>query len=185
RRIDGRPAEQREVFRAASVVGSELDEAEGARIIRPDSPEAVLEPQIQRLVRASLIVPADSGRRYRFRHTLAQEVAYDTLSFAQRRRLHGRLASYMEEAHASDLDALAGVIFHHYDRAGNGEQTVRYGVRAGDHARRLFASAEAVRYYRRGMDVLGEVRPRRRVEQSYLMERVGDCLEVTGRYKEA
>src|SRR5207244_3601619 len=95
------------------------------------------------------------------------------------------LASYMEEAHASDLDALAGVIFHHYDRAGNGEQTVRYGVRAGDHARRLFASAEAVRYYRRGMDVLAEARPRRRKERVYLLERVGDCLEVTGRYKEA
>jgi len=183
-RIDSLPPTTKEVFRAAAVVGSPFDPGAVEALVAPDLPRLRVGDEVQRLLRAGFLVPGEAGpaSALRFRHTLVQEVAYDSLSFAHRRRLHGRAATYIESLHEDDVDAVAGLIFHHYDRSGDASKTVVYAAKAGDRSRQVFAPEEALKFYHRGLAVLHQAR---RPERSYLLERAGDSLNAIGQYAEA
>lgn len=182
-RIDALDPESRDLFRAASVAGMDFDAPVVAALVGVDPGDRSLAFGLEELERRDFIVRTGPG--FRFRHTLVQEVAYDSLAFVQRRRLHGRAASFIERLHPQDNDALAHLLFHHYDLSGDTAKTVLYGLKAGDRARQVFASEEALKYYRRGLEVLQPRDARFRSDRSLLLERVGDCLEVTGQYSEA
>ncbi|MGH2465111.1 MAG: hypothetical protein ACRDGI_06590, partial [Candidatus Limnocylindrales bacterium] len=82
--------------------------------------------------------------RYDFTHGRLRDVAYDRLSLARRRLLHGRVADAM--AGATDGGSGLGrwsLIAHHQALAGRSAQAAEAHRRAGDAARSVYANAEA------------------------------------------
>lgn len=116
-----------------------------------------------------------------FRHALIQEVAYQSLLYARRRELHGRIGDYLERIHAASLDDYCGLLAHHYRLSDRHEKAIIYLLKAGDAARAIFANDEAAQHYRWALEALGEGEPR-----SWLArESLADVLAVEGRYDEA
>ena len=68
-------------------------------------------------------------RRSRFRHALVQDVAYESLPFARRRDLHGRVARYLEATQASPDHAPARPSLP--ARGRRGEDAAARGPRVG------------------------------------------------------
>jgi len=93
-----------------------------------------------------------SGAGYDFTHDKLREVAYAGLSEARRLVLHRRVAGAPEAAYADDLDPgqlelVSGQIVAHYERGGQAARAIPYHLRAAEHARRVYANAEAVGHY--------------------------------------
>ena len=110
-----------------------------------------------------LVVATDAAtERYRFRHALVQEAAYDELLPAERRVLHAAYARAIEArsggsgaAAASRLVELA----HHWTAAGDPKRALDAAIEAGDASRAVYAYADAARQYERAIDLWDVVPP--------------------------
>jgi DNA-binding SARP family transcriptional activator len=139
----------------------------------------------RRIVRGA---PGRGAEAYDFTHDKLREVAYNSLSAARRRLLHGRIAQALEAGCEQSSDAVCGQVAVHYELAGRFEQAIPYYQRAAEAAQRVYANAEAIRYCRRALALLeGPAGYRSALAPVAidLYEQLGDILHWTGQYEEA
>jgi class 3 adenylate cyclase/tetratricopeptide (TPR) repeat protein/Mrp family chromosome partitioning ATPase len=186
-RIDALPPRTRAVLRTAAVIGTAFEGSTLRGVLHGTSEDTDLGVEIASLVAMGLAEPepSDLGPAFRFRHALIQEVAYDSLRFSKRRELHGRIAQYLEKAHAGDLEPLYESLVHHFSASQVDEKTREYALRAAAKARGLFAPDEAVEYYHRALRTLRARTAEATALRSLIEERVGDTYETVGRGGEA
>ncbi len=146
-RVDGLDDEPRSVLRVASVFGREFDRDVLSEIADIQS----LQRSLTALCDMGFIEPlghpdAETADRFRFRHIITQEVAYDTLLLRERRMTHARIADALERSRTpADVEQRRRVeaLAHHHHRAGHSEQALTYYEQAGDKAAERRALAEA------------------------------------------
>jgi class 3 adenylate cyclase/tetratricopeptide (TPR) repeat protein len=185
-RLDRLPHEEKTVLRLASVIGPSFE----LRVLQTLLPRRLELPQLEEVLadlsqRGLTLAEEVDPPTYRFCHVLTQEVAYETLPYAQRRRLHRGVADHIERDRADQPESVCELLFHHYDLAGEPAKTVRYGAMSGDRAAAMFANREAIEYYRRSLAALKAAPGGTSGDRSLLLERVGDCLETAGNHSEA
>jgi ABC-type transport system substrate-binding protein/class 3 adenylate cyclase len=146
-RIDRLSTRERDVLSAASVLGRRfgLPLLEGVT-----GGDRSLQDSLNALQRVDLI---REGRRwpepeYRFKHALIQEAAYRTLLASDRRRLHDKALSWLEERYSENLDEVLGLLAYHALAAKSEAKAITYLTRAGDRARLEWALDEAIGHYR-------------------------------------
>jgi len=117
---------------------------------------------------------------YDFVHEKLRALVYEETSLARRRLLHRRVAEALARRarRRREIGPLAGQISHHYQLAGRDAEAAHYSRLAGEHARALYANAEALAYFNTALalehpDVAG------------LHEAVGDLHTLLGAYGEA
>ncbi len=147
----------KEVAQIGAVVGREF----GWGLIKAmtslaDEP---LRSALERLSDADLIqaegVPPEA--RYRFKHALVQDAAYEALLKNRRRELH-RLAALTLPVHDKALaDSHPELLAHHLTEGGETEAAVAAWQRAADAAMARNAFSEAIVHYRRALGLLGTV----------------------------
>jgi len=93
------------------------------------------------------------SRDYVFDHHLAQEVIYEGLHFRRRQRLHRLAGEAMERLYAHQ-PSVAGELAHHFECAGESAKALNWLVKAGEEARRDYASQEALSYFKRALALL-------------------------------
>jgi predicted ATPase len=101
------------------------------------------------------IIREQSDQDYDFSHNKIREVVYNSLSAANRRLLHRRIAAAMETIYAANLDAVSKQLALQYEAAGSSEKAVAYYLRAGQLAQQIYANAEAIQLYDRALVILG------------------------------
>jgi predicted ATPase len=73
---------------------------------------------VDQLIAADLVVDAAPGERregrYRFKHAVTQEVAYNTLLVRRRADLHRKVAGAMESVLGDQLREFYPALAHHY-----------------------------------------------------------------------
>lgn len=166
-RIDRLAEPVRRILQAASVIG---------RLFPLDILRAMLQENgkvdaaIAELQRHDLLIERRRLPRpeYRFKHALTQEVAYSTLTDAERRRLHGELARTLEVQYQVRLEEVYGLLAYHYDHADDVGKAIRYLVLAGDKARSEYADQEALRYYERAVELMKERGERKAAAQTLM-----------------
>jgi predicted ATPase len=89
-----------------------------------------------------------------FKHSLAQEAAYQSLLVERRREFHRRVGAALERLFADRQEEFYGLLAHHFDLAEQAEKAVQYLIAAGDKARLEDALPEAARFYRRAVERL-------------------------------
>jgi predicted ATPase/class 3 adenylate cyclase len=186
-RIDSLNSPTKEVLRNAAVIGYTFDLDTLRSLLEHDIGDSSLEARMQELIHLDLInqEKEDTELSYHFKQALIQEVAYDSLLFSRRRKLHHRVASYIEDSHNIQPETVYDVLVYHYSRSLDGPKTRHYAVKAADKARQVFAHEEAIKYYRRGLETLEGKGAIEAAQQSLFLERIGDCHEVSGRHEEA
>ena len=140
----------------AAVAGTQVDHEALAAVCGLSEDE--LSAALREAIDAQLLVADDDGdrERYRFRHALVQEAAYDELLPSQRRTLHASYAKAIEArppgagaAAASRLVELA----HHWTAAHEPARALIAAVEAGDASRAVYAFAESARQYERAIEL--------------------------------
>jgi tetratricopeptide (TPR) repeat protein len=162
-----------QVMTAAAVIGRPFD----PEIVRETSGRSREEvaSALDELSEHGLVVFADDA--YDFTHPKLREYVYGAATLARRRLLHGRAAvTFLRDTRRHpDSAALAA---HHLERAGrDAEAGPLYRV-AGDHARSVFANAEALAHYRSALAMSDE-------GAAAIHEVIGDLLTLQGSYREA
>ena len=145
-----------QVAAAAATIGRDVDHRTLARVV--DLPDAELETALRALLGGLILERAlDDDERYRFRHELLRDVAYDLQPPSRRRELHGRVAEALTGA-ALDADAIDWhVVAGHHDAAGQVAEAVAAYQRAADGARRRGALGAARAVLSRAVELVGDL----------------------------
>jgi tetratricopeptide (TPR) repeat protein len=179
-RIDAINEEPRRTLKVASVVG---------RVFRaPVLPGAYPElgpldgviGQLDVLRSVDLVtLDREAEQAYLFKHVVTQEVAYESLPFAVRSMLHGRIGSYIEQAEPDAIDRNIDLLAHHFSHSDDEPRKREYLGRAADAARASYANAAAIDYLERlvplleGSDRVGAIL------------KLGKVLELVGNWARA
>ena len=120
-RLDLLEPAARRLLQCASVFGRSfrvpgIHALDSSMFDRGDGPGIPVEDALDDLVARDL-VRASGVDAYTFRHILIREVAYGTLTRAERARLHHAAAAWLEGTAGSHADALAELIAYHYREA--------------------------------------------------------------------
>jgi predicted ATPase len=119
------------------------------------------------------IIREQSDHDYDFSHNKIREIVYNSLSAANRRLLHRRIAGAMETAYAADLDHFSKQIALQYEAAGAKEKAIAYYRRAGQVAQQIYANADAIQLYSNGLMLLESLPDNpERAEQELILQRL-------------
>ncbi len=126
---------------------------------------------------------------YLFKHIITREVAYESLPYATRARLHAQLAQYVE-ATVSAVSGLGSesmgteryldLLAFHYGLSGNTDKKREYFRKAGEAAQETFANQAALAYYDHLLPLLTTLG-----DQMSIHARRGAVYELLGQYAEA
>jgi class 3 adenylate cyclase len=170
-RLDGLPPTEKITFQRASVIGEHfaLDDLLALDGEMGVAPEA--------LVRKGLFV-ADrddpSGRSLRFKHLLIRDVAYGSLSKADRATLHDRVAALLEAGKSDRREEFSELLAYHAAQSyllsrelrleadtlkPRSARAFRCSTLAGDRALALYATEQAVGHYTLAIEIASADEP--------------------------
>lgn len=137
-----------------AVIGRQFSYALLQAVSQAD--EATLQREMARLIDAELLYQRGElpQATYIFKHTLIQEVAYQSLLKSTRQQVHQRIAQVLSDTFPDVVKAQPELLAHHATEAGLTAQAVTYWQQAGQHALRRSANVEAVAHLRRGLSLL-------------------------------
>ena len=121
--------------------------------------------------------------RYRFKHTLVQEAAYNTLSKKSRRLLHARIAEILENRFAERVKVEPELLAYHYEQAGLIDPAVKYWHLAARRDAERSANIEALNHFNSALALLKDLpknQERDVLELELLIERGPPMLTVKG-----
>lgn len=154
-RIDEMPDAPRRTLKVAAVVGRvfEAPTLAGAYPTLGELP-AVVE-NLDALRAADLVrLDRELEQAYLFKHGATQEVAYESLPFRTRARLHTAVGTYLEASDPEGIDRRLDILAHHFWHGDDEDRKRTYLSRAADAARASYANAAAVDYLRRLVPLL-------------------------------
>lgn len=185
-RIDQLQDETKRVLQLAAVVGRIFLYRVLAAIAREEREldEHLLTLQREEMIREWARVPE---LEYIFKHHLTQEAAYNSLLKKERRVFHRWVAEALEQLFPDRIEEQAGLLAHHWVQARQPEKALNYLLQAGDRARRLGASLEAIDFYQLALQkAVGLKAPGEAIELHHIHERLGDVYLVNlSRHDEA
>lgn len=119
------------------------------------TPEPELRASLSKLVDAELLQTGDRlpSPRYRFKHALIQDAAYQSILRAKRQEIHVRIAQVLADRFPEDMASHPEVAAHHLTAAGKTAQAVPLWIKAGDLASQRSANQEAAAHLRRALEL--------------------------------
>jgi len=172
-RIDRLQPSARECIQLASVIGQRF----GARVLREAGGNRLADA-VDQLIAADLVLEAAPGERregrYRFKHAVVQEVAYNTLLVRRRAEMHRRVAeAYETVLTETELREFYPALAHHYLLADVPDKAVEYSWKAAQRATAIHAYVEALRFAEQALELfekLGKIE--QAVDALYLIARI-------------
>jgi class 3 adenylate cyclase/tetratricopeptide (TPR) repeat protein len=179
--IDTLPPLARRLLRFSSVLGRSFRKVVLDELLEPEGVE--LDASTREAL--SRFIISDGPERWRFRHAVMHAAAYEGLSYRRRKELHARAGRVIERLAGTDTSSSAEFLALHFSQAGEHGQAWRYGMIAGDKARRAFANVEAAGHYRRALKSTRWAPDATRESQLHVWTALGDVQEQAGEFEAA
>ena len=115
-----------------------------------ERPTPSLDSALEQLEAAELIFRSGTPpqSRYRFKHALVRDAAYESLLKSRRQILHRRIAEALRDQFSAIATTEPEVIAQHFAEAGLTEHAIDWWTTAGEQASRRSAYTEAAAHYR-------------------------------------
>ena len=151
-RLD-RLASVKEIAQLGAVIGHEFSHALVAAAA--DRREEQLRAALDQLVASELVFRRGTSPNatYAFKHTLVQDVAYQSLLKSRREQLHARIAQVLEEQFPETAATQPELLAQHCTAAGLQDQAVDYWHWAGQRASERSANLEAITHLTKGLEL--------------------------------
>jgi TOMM system kinase/cyclase fusion protein len=148
--------------------------------------EGTLQRELHRLVEAELLYQSGfpPQARYRFKHALIQDIAYQQMLRSKRQQSHQRIAQVLEGQFAEATEAQPELLAYHYTEAGLLEHAIPYWQRASRRAMERSANVEAVGHLTKGIALLKQLEdtPARLQQELECQTALGTALMATRGY---
>jgi class 3 adenylate cyclase/predicted ATPase len=142
-----------------------------------------LEDALGQLVRSELIFRRGEIPHavYTFKHALVRDAAYASLLKSRRAHLHAAIANALEQQFPNIVQTQPETLALHLTEAGLVEPAIDYWLKAGQHAARRSANAEALNHLARGLELLPNIDdPKLRNKSEMLLQTsLGHSLRAT------
>ncbi|HLZ67496.1 MAG TPA: tetratricopeptide repeat protein [Aliidongia sp.] len=179
-RIDTVGEAPRRTLKVASVVGRVFPAAMLPGVYPELGELEDVDRQLASLLEANLLnLDVEPARTYVFKHSMTQEVVYESLPFGFRSILHERAAGYIERTQPEAIDRQLDLLAHHYWHTENVSKKREYLRRAGVAARAAYANSAAIDYFERLVPLLED-----NLRVDVLLE-LGSVLELVGEWHRA
>jgi hypothetical protein len=185
-------ADQR-ALQYASIEGAEFTSVILAALL--DTDELALEERLARLERVHhLIETRDEeelpggawATKYRFAHTLYQNILYESLLSKQRILLHRRAGELLAQHYGDQTGRVAASLAIHYERGRDFQRAIQYLMQAAEVAMERYAAAAAEADYSRALEFVARLpATERAAAQIKLLEKRGGVRMALGRLAEA
>jgi tetratricopeptide (TPR) repeat protein len=177
-RMGGLSETAQQLVSTAAVIGRSFDM--GTVIAASGRSEEEGVNALEELLARRLILEqgADS---FDFSHAQLRSLIYEETSQVRRRLLHRRVAEALAmEARRSGVGSagVAAALAQHYELAGVDDKAAHWAVTAGEHARKVYANREAVRYFEKAL-ALGAA------DTCAIHLHLGDLHTLQGEYSQA
>lgn len=157
-RIDLLPSQQQLALKVGSVIGRAFayQTLHDVHPVEADKPE--LHNYLNGLKKLNVLtqLPQEADTAYLFSHILIQEVAYNLLTFAQRRQLHQQIALWYEQIYRGDKSSYYPLLAHHWIHAGNIPKAIENLEEAGQQAARSFANDEVIAFFKQALALVAQ-----------------------------
>jgi class 3 adenylate cyclase/predicted ATPase len=169
----------REVVQTGAAIGREFSFELLCAVYRFS--EDQLRHALRQLISAELIYRRTDtpNESYKFKHALVQDAAYSTLLRDQRKELHARIATTLEQRFPDRVSTEPEVLADHFFQAGLADAAIKYWHAAGRRATERAGSVEAVAYFDKALALLQTQRATPERDQQELMLLVGRGLPLT------
>src|SRR5438067_1942793 len=151
-RIDRLAPTAKETIQLASVIGQRF----GDRVLREAGGPRIAD-SVDDLIAADLILEAAPGERregrYRFKHAVVQEVAYNTLLVRRRIELHRRVAVAYETVLGEGIRDFLPALAHHYLLGDVPDKAAEYSWKAAERATAIHAHVEALQLAEQSLEL--------------------------------
>jgi hypothetical protein len=154
-RIDRLSAPQQLTLKVASVIGQIFSLMTLSAVHPVERDPTRLVEQLFTLQQAGLVLieSFEPELVYAFKHAVVAEVAYNLMSFGQRRRLHRALAERYVNGDLPGPPAPPAQLAHHWREADDLPQAMVYLAQAGEQALRAGANREASGFLREAIQI--------------------------------
>ncbi len=154
-RLDLLSPEDHRVLEDAAIVGRLFWEGAVAALGAPAVHSALERLAARGLVAAQATSVVAGDREFAFTHVLIKDAAEAQIPADRRADAHARALAWMEATMGDRTEEFAEILAYHAERAGDALATARYATLAGHRSRRVFAAAEAARWYDRAIEAAG------------------------------
>lgn len=179
--LDRLAPRDRAVLRHASVLGRSFD----ARFLVSVLDAVDEPPEPGTWDRLSDFLVREPRGLLRFRYALLRDAAYQGLPYRMRRELHARVADAIERLAGDGSPRDAAQLSLHFFHGQRYEKAWRYSRLAGDHARSIYAHAEAADFYLRALDAARHLPHVSSGDVAAVSESLGDSLERLGLFRDS
>lgn len=148
-RLDRLPAAAKRTAQVAAVLGRQFHHERLGELLAGENIDVA--DALDELERRGILHRNAAGGRadYRFGESLTQAVAYESLLLKERRQLHGRVATLLEQRHgAANASERAGLVAHHLARSENRGKALVSLLHAAAQAEELPSYPNAMELYR-------------------------------------
>jgi tRNA A-37 threonylcarbamoyl transferase component Bud32/tetratricopeptide (TPR) repeat protein len=193
RKIEALEDEDRRALQYASVEGDEFTLTLVARLLGADDP--AVEERLQRIDRVHRFIKTRGEEewpdgtlaiRYRFVHSLYQNVLYGDLASTRRVLLHRQAAEHLVEHYGDQAPRIAPQLAMHFERGRDFPHAIEYLIHAGDNAMKVYANAEAEQHYSHALGLIEKVPGANQTEKSvFLYQKRGTVNHVLSRFDRA
>jgi|SRR5579859_1114704 len=173
RRLARVPIAAMPLLKLAAVAGRRLDIGV-LRVVHTD-----LNAHLTQCADAAVLEIVDDT--WRFAHDKLREGLLHDLADDEKILLHRQMAVAIEQVYPDD-PAQAAALAYHWGVVRNPERECHYSIRAGDHSFKLFAYAEAIRYYARALALSRDADSETLI---YLYLRQARAFELNSQFNEA
>ena len=135
----------------AATIGREFD-VDFLKALHP-ADTLKIDRNLSRLLDA-LIIQQEDAQRYRFRHALIRDAAYQSQPPEQRQKTH---ASIAEALHQSPASTRPEQLAYHWAQAGQTGKAIKHWLAAGRQAMQQSASREALAHFHAGVALLQDL----------------------------
>ncbi|HUQ79040.1 MAG TPA: tetratricopeptide repeat protein [Patescibacteria group bacterium] len=178
--IDQLAPADRTILRYASVLGTSFDPALVEEAVRGD-----LDLDAGTWERLSSLLTRDPDGSLRFENSLIRDAAYEGLPYRRRRVLHERVAETIEAIAGESVEEEVASLAIHYHEAQRWDKAWTYNLMAAGRAARVFANAEASRFFRMALGGGRHLRSVSAGELAAVYEKLADALYLLGQYPDA
>jgi class 3 adenylate cyclase/tetratricopeptide (TPR) repeat protein len=157
-RIDGLPADDKDLLQTVAVIGTEFNLGVARALCGKSDDE--LSRILNNLQLAEFIYeqPAVGDVEYTFKHALTHEVAYHSLLSERRKLLHERAGEAIEAQYPERLEDHLTELARHFDRGGNVPKAVEYLGRSGRRTAEQGAHSETIGCFTKALELLPRLR---------------------------
>jgi len=167
-RVDSLPDGAKSVLQTGSAIGREFS----CELIKRVTgiPTREMTPHLSVLRDSELLYERGifPQATYIFRHSLTQEVAYDSLLLKRRKEIHQRIGEAIEYLYPDRLEDFYETLAFHYKQGESLDKAIDYLIKAGEKSYNRYAGEEAHQYCKEAYDILSN-KPSRTKEEDVLL----------------